>query len=49
MKKLRNNSKLKEQENSSESANNETDLCSLTDTKFKREIGKILKELRYEQ
>ena len=26
--------------------NNETDLCSLTDTKFKKEIVKILKELR---
>ena len=46
MKKLRNNSKLKEQENSPESANNETDLCSLTDIEFKREIVKILKELR---
>ena len=31
---------------SSEGANNETDLCSLTDTKFKKEIVKILKELR---
>ena len=46
MKKLRNHSQLKEQENSTEGANNETDLCSLTDTKFKREIVKILKELR---
>ena len=46
MKKLRNNSKLKEQENSSESANNETDLCSLIDTEFKRDIVKILKKLR---
>ena len=46
MKKLRNHSQLKEQENSSEAANNETDLCSLTDTEFKREIVKILKELR---
>ena len=26
-------------------ANNETDLCSLTDTEFKREVLKILKEL----
>ena len=26
--------------------NNETDLCSLTDTQFKRGIMKILKELR---
>ena len=29
-----------------EEANNERDLCSLTDTKFKKEIVKILKELR---
>ena len=46
MKKLRNHSQLKEQENSPEAANKDTDLCSLTDTEFKREIGKILKELR---
>ena len=46
MKKLRNHSQLKEQENSPEAANNETDLCSLTDIEFKREIVKILKELR---
>ena len=45
IKKLRNHSQLKEQ-NSHEAANNETDLCSLTDIKFKREIVKILKELR---
>ena len=45
MKKLRNHSQLKEQ-NSHEAANNETDLCSLTDIEFKREIVKILKELR---
>ena len=45
MKKLRNHSQLKEQ-NSHEAANNETDLCSLTDTELKREITKILKELR---
>ena len=32
--------------NSPEGANNETDLCSLTDTKFKKEIVKILNELR---
>ena len=44
--KLRNHPQLKEQENSPEAANNETDLCSLTDTEFKREIVKILKELR---
>ena len=42
---LRNNSQLKE-ENSPEGANNETDLFSLIDTEFKKEIVKILKELR---
>ena len=31
IKKLRNHSQLKEQENSPETANNETDLCSLID------------------
>ena len=46
MKKLRNHSQLKEQENSPEAASNETDLCSLTDIEFKRETVKILKELR---
>ena len=45
MKKHRDQSQLKEQ-NSPKAANNETDLCSLTDTEFKREIVKILKELR---
>ena len=46
MKMLKNHSQLKEQENSPEPANNETDLCSLTDTELKRETVKILKELR---
>ena len=46
MKKLRKHSQLKEQENSPEAANKETDLCSLIDTEFKREVVKILKELR---
>ena len=46
MKKLRSNSQLKEQENSPEAANSETDLYSLTDTKFKKEIVKILEELK---
>ena len=46
MKKLRNHSQLKEQENSPEPANNKTELCSLTDTEFKREVVKILKELK---
>ena len=46
MKKLRNHSQLKEQENSPEAANDKTKLFSLIDTGFKREIVKILKELR---
>ena len=46
MKQLRNNSQVKEQENSPEAANNEIDLCSLINTEFKREAVKILKELR---
>ena len=46
MKKHRNYSQLKEQENSPKADNNETDLCSLTDTEFKWEVLKILKELR---
>jgi len=45
MKKLRNHSQLKEQENSPEGENNETDFYSLTDTEFKKDIVKILKEL----
>ena len=44
VKKFRSHSQLKQQENSPEATNNETDLCSLTDTEFKREIVKILKE-----
>ena len=46
MKKLRNHSQLKQQENSPKVISNETDLCSLTDFEFKREIVKMLKELR---
>ena len=46
LKKLRNHSQLKELENSLEIANNETDPRSLIDIEFKREIVKILKELR---
>ena len=45
MKNLRNHSPLKEQ-NSHQGANNETDLCILIDTEFKKETAKILKELR---
>ena len=40
------NSQLKQQENSPKAVNKETDLCSLTDFEFKREIVKIRKELR---
>ena len=46
MKTLRNHFQLKEQENSPKGANNETDFCSLTDTKFKKDRVKILKESR---
>ena len=46
MKKHKNHSQLKEQKNSLEGANNETDLCNLIDTEFKKEVMKILKELR---
>ena len=46
MKKLRNHPQLNQQENSPKTVNNETDLCSLTDLEFEREIVKILKELR---
>ena len=43
--KIRNHFQLKEQENSPEGVNDETDLCSLTDTEFNKMV-KILKELR---
>ena len=46
MKELRNHPQSNQQENSAEAVNKETDLCSLADLEFKREIGKILKELR---
>ena len=46
MKKHRNHSQLKEQENSPKADNNETDLCSPTDIEFKREVLEIRKELR---
>ena len=45
MKKLRNHSQLKEQENSPKAANH-LKQWSLIDTEFKRETVKILKELR---
>ena len=43
--KIRNNSKLKEQENSHEAANDKTDLCHLIYTEIKIKTVKILKEL----
>ena len=46
MKKHRKHSQLKEQENPPEGGNNEIDLLSLTDTKFKNEIMKVLKKLK---
>ena len=46
MKKLRNHSQLKQQENSPKEVNNETEPFSPTDLDFKRDIVKILKELR---
>ena len=46
MKKLRNHPQSNKQENAPKTVNNETDLCSLTDLEFKREIVKILKGLR---
>ena len=46
MKKRRNHSQLNQQESSPKAVNNETELCSLTDLEFKREVLKILKELR---
>ena len=46
MKKLRNHSQVKQQENSPKAVSNETDLCSLTDFEFERETVKILKEIR---
>ena len=46
MKKLRNHPQLNQQEISPKAVNNERDLCSLTDLEFKREIVKIVKELR---
>ena len=46
MKKQRNHSKLKDQENSLERISNETDLSCLPDPEFKKEVMKILMELR---
>ena len=44
--KKQNNYQLKDQENSPEGKNNENDLFSIIDTQFKKEIIKILKELK---
>ena len=46
MKKQRKHSQLKDQEDSPEETNNDIDLFSLKDTKFKKEVMKIWKELR---
>ena len=46
MKKCMNHSQLKAQENALEGTNNEIDIFRLMDTKFKKEIMKILKEFR---
>ena len=46
MKKPKKHPQLKEQENSPKVNNNETDFYSQTDNEFKREVLKILKELR---
>ena len=46
MKKHRNHSQLKQQENSLKAVNSDTDPCNVTDIEFKREIVKILKESR---
>ena len=46
MKKCMNHFQLKAQENALEGTNNEIDLFSLMDTKFKKEAMKIWKELR---
>ena len=46
MKKQRQQSQFKNQENSPERTENETDLFSLTDTEFTKEIIKMMKELR---
>ena len=46
MKNHRNHSQLKDQESYPEGTNNETDLCSLIDNKFKTQVTKTLEELR---
>ena len=44
--KERNHSQFKKQENSPEEVNNEKDLFNLIATELKKEVMKILKELR---
>ena len=46
MKNIRNHSQLKTQQNFPKGVNNEINLCSKTDIGFKKEVMKILKELR---
>ena len=46
MKEQRNHFQLKDQEHSPGRTNNEVDLCSLIDTNFRKEVMKILEELR---
>ena len=46
MKRHRNHSQLKEQENSPKETNDKTEFCNLVDTKFKKDVMKILKKLR---
>ena len=46
MNKHRNYFQLRDQENSTERTNNKTDFFTLTNSEFKKEIIKILKELR---
>ena len=46
MRMFRNNSKLKDQDNSPEGGNNESDLCSPADTAFRKETMKMQRDLR---
>ena len=46
MKRQRNDTQLKDKENSPEGTNNKADFFNLIDTKFKKELMKIVKELR---
>ena len=46
MQRYRSHSQLKDKQKSLEGTNNKTDLFSLTDKKFKKDVMKILKKLR---